>query len=44
MLASAGTDGTVRLWDPASRKQLGRLNGHTGAVLAVAFSPRRQEL
>ena len=29
----------MRLWDAATRKQLGRLNGHAGAVSAVAFSP-----
>ncbi|MEU1179370.1 trypsin-like peptidase domain-containing protein [Streptomyces sp. NPDC005820] len=37
-LASAGADGTVRLWDPKSAKPLHVLRGHTGAVTAVAFS------
>jgi WD40 repeat protein len=28
------------LWDPATHKQLGEpLTGHTGSVLAVAWSP-----
>jgi WD40 repeat protein len=38
-LASAGYDGTVRLWDPASGQATATLEGHTGGVLAVAFSP-----
>ena len=39
-LASAGQDGTVRLWDVATRKVLGEpLRGHEGNVLGVAFSP-----
>ena len=40
LLASAGDDGTVRLWDPATGEPVGEpLTGHTGAVSAVAFSP-----
>jgi WD40 repeat protein len=39
-LASGGRDNGVRLWDLASRRQIGApLTGHTRAVLAVAFSP-----
>jgi WD40 repeat protein len=38
-LASAGDDGTVRLWDPATGAELAALSGHTGPVYAVAFSP-----
>ena len=38
-IATAGFDGTVRLWNAASRKQIKRLEGHTKLVLAVAFSP-----
>jgi hypothetical protein len=38
-LASAGGDGTVRLWDLPSGKEVGRLEGHKGHVWAVAFSP-----
>jgi WD40 repeat protein/DNA-binding SARP family transcriptional activator/ABC-type hemin transport system ATPase subunit len=39
-LASAGDDGTISLWDVASRRRLGPpLRGHRGNVLDVAFSP-----
>ncbi len=39
-LASGSADGTVRLWDVATHRQIGSpLTGHTGAVLSVAFSP-----
>ncbi len=37
-LASAGYDGTVRLWDPATHTELATLTGHD-SVRAVAFSP-----
>jgi RNA polymerase sigma factor (sigma-70 family) len=39
MLASAGNDGTVRLWDAASGKELRRLTRHTCQLSSVAFSP-----
>jgi len=39
LLASAGADGMVRLWDPATGGQVRELTGHTGGVLAVAFAP-----
>jgi WD40 repeat protein len=39
-LASAGDDGTIRLWDVRTHKHLGApLNGHGGSVSSVAFSP-----
>lgn len=38
-LATAGTDGVVRLWDFPTAKMWAELTGHTGKVCAVAFSP-----
>jgi hypothetical protein len=38
-LASGSYDGTVRLWDVASRTALETLQGHTDVVQSVAFSP-----
>ena len=43
-LASAGEDGTVRLWDPATGAEQATLTGHAGAVDAVAFSPDGRRL
>jgi len=39
VLASAGSDGTVRLWRIADGKLLKTLSGHTNVVNKVAFSP-----
>jgi WD40 repeat protein len=40
ILAAAGNDGTVILWNVVSRKPLGApLQAHTGIVLSIAFSP-----
>lgn len=38
-LASASSDGTVKLWDVASDQVKQTLRGHTGAVNSVAFAP-----
>jgi hypothetical protein len=38
-LASASVDNTVRLWDPATHRQLAVLHGHSDPVFGVAFSP-----
>ena len=38
-LAAAGTDGTVRLWDPGSGELLNTLTGPRGQVRCVAYSP-----
>ena len=44
-LASAGDDGTVRLWDPASDQTTATLQGHIGGwVTGVAFSPDGRQL
>jgi WD40 repeat protein len=39
VLASAGADGTVRLWDVKSGAAIRSMTGHTGDVRAVAYSP-----
>ena len=36
---SGGVDGTVKLWEVASGRELQSFVGHLGAVLSVAFSP-----
>jgi WD40 repeat protein len=38
-LATAGHDGTVRIWDPTSGEQLLVLHGHDAEVDSIAFSP-----
>src|SRR5262245_17904119 len=38
-LASASYDKTVKLWDVATSKERATLQGHTQAVMSVAFSP-----
>src|SRR5262249_28622262 len=43
LLATAGSDGTVRLWNPVTRQAVGAplqtWSGPSGGVSAVAFSP-----
>ena len=43
-LISAGADGTLRLWDLDTRKEVHRLDGHTGLVMAVAHAAFRTQL
>ena len=44
LLASAGDDQTVRMWDPTTREPVGQsLTGHAGAVVGVAFAQRRPD-
>ena len=44
MLASAGRDETVRLWNPKTGENLATLTGHDGLVTGVAFSPDGKRL
>lgn len=37
--ATGGYDGSVRLWDAATGRELHRLKGHTAAIAEIAFSP-----
>ncbi len=43
-LVSGGSDGTVRVWDLASKKELMCLKGHEGAVRHVVFTPDGSKL
>ena len=43
-LAAGSTDGTVRLWDMATHRQITTLTGPTGAVNSIAFSPEGKTL
>ncbi|MFI9202804.1 WD40 repeat domain-containing protein [Streptomyces sp. NPDC053048] len=38
-LATAGADGTVRLWDTKTHRPIATLTGHTKGVTGVVFSP-----
>jgi WD40 repeat protein len=39
MLASGSFDGSVKLWAVATGEELACLQGHTRAVMALAFAP-----
>jgi WD40 repeat protein len=43
-VASAETNGTIRLWEVASGKELWQFHGHRGPVLALGFSPNGKQL
>jgi WD40 repeat protein len=43
-LATGGGDGTVRLWDTATKQVSALLRGHKAAVMAVAFTPDGRSL
>jgi WD40 repeat protein/serine/threonine protein kinase len=38
LLASAGWDGTLRLWDPVTARPRAIIRAHTGRIVALAFS------
>ena len=38
-IASAGLDGTVRIWDPAGGLEIGRYDGEVGRLYSLAYSP-----
>src|SRR5262249_5641488 len=44
LLASAGEDKTIKLWDAATRKELATLSDHEEPVVQVAFSPDGKRL
>ncbi|MEO6739927.1 MAG: DUF1549 domain-containing protein, partial [Chthoniobacteraceae bacterium] len=44
LLATAGGDKLVKIWDLAKHKEIARLEGHTAQVLAVAFDEKAAQL
>ncbi len=44
LLATAGSDKLVKVWDLATGKALATLEGHTAQVLTVAFEPTAERL
>jgi WD40 repeat protein len=44
LLASAGKDGTVKLWDFESGKELRAFKAHAGGIARVAFHPEGKQL
>jgi WD40 repeat protein len=43
-LASSSFDGTIKLWDVSSGKEVAGSSGHHGPVYSVAWSPDGQKL
>ena len=39
VIASGGSDRTVRLWDAVTGQQVGTFTGHTDTITSIAFSP-----
>ncbi len=44
LLATAGGDKLVKIWDAATHKEIAKLEGHTAQVLAVAFDEKGTQL
>ena len=44
LLATAGGDRLVKIWDLATHKEIAKLEGHTAQVLAVAFDEKAERL
>jgi WD40 repeat protein len=44
LLASAGTDNVIHLWDLTSHQECNRLIGHTGSVTTLVFYPTTESL
>jgi WD40 repeat protein len=38
-LATAGADGTIKVWDPSDGTEVLTLAGHNGFIWSVAWSP-----
>jgi WD40 repeat protein/tRNA A-37 threonylcarbamoyl transferase component Bud32 len=43
-IVTGGADGTARVWDAVSGRELLRLEGHTGVIRAVAVTPDGQRI
>ena len=39
LIASAGTDNTIKIWDVATQRELRTLTGHTANIESMDFSP-----
>ncbi len=44
LLASAGGDKLIRIWELASRREVAQIEGHLGSVRGVAFNPDATQL
>src|SRR5215213_10280054 len=44
LLASAGTDNTIKIWDVATRAEVRTLTGHTASIESIDFTPDGQLL